>query len=256
MKYIFNLLIIVCFSVSSFAQDNLDVTDHEVATWQFRSISEKDLNNFLYNEDNIYRKKAAAAIKEGKLRHWGLLRKVNGRVKDSPNFFFYNGFNKITDLDDSSIWGSGSNFGLRQLKSSGVIGSVHTTPDIQVFPDKPKPGNYIVVNYANPSDVGKFVQLQNEVWNPFIQKYVNDPNSSWAGWEVHRVLRPTGNGYNWNIATIDHFSTLSGALNPFPNGAEWPEGLEQINDLLPNGKFYKSVIYEVLFYEGPDGASK
>ena len=35
----------------------------------------------------------------------------------------------------------------------------------------------------------------------------------------------------------------------FPDGAEWPEGLQAINDLLPDGKFYKSVIYEVVFYE-------
>ena len=43
-------------------------------------------------------------------------------------------------------------------------------------------------------------------------------------------------------------------LNSFPEGANWPEGLQQINDLLPNGKFTSSVIYEVKYYEGPDPA--
>ena len=88
----------------------------------------------------------------------------------------------------------------------------------------------------------------------FITKYINDDNSTSSGWEVHRVLSPTGNGYNWNVATVDHYTTLSGALNPFPEGAEWPEGLDQINDLMPNGKFYKTVIYEVLYYEGPNAS--
>ena len=75
-----------------------------------------------------------------------------------------------------------------------------------------------------------------------------------AGWEVHKVVSPTGNAYNWNVATIDHYSSLSGAMNPFPNGFDWPEGLEEINNLLPNGKFTRSVIYEVVFYEGLDAS--
>ena len=43
-------------------------------------------------------------------------------------------------------------------------------------------------------------------------------------------------------------------MNPFPNGFDWPEGLEEINNLLPNGKFTRSVIYEVVFYEGLDAS--
>ena len=143
---------------------------------------------------------------------------------------------------------------MRYVKSAGVRGTVHTAPAIQVFAETPKPGNYIVVNYANPSDLGKFIELQNKVWKPFIREHVNNPDSPWAGWEVHRVVSPTGNAYSWNVATIDHFTTLSGALNAFPNGADWPEGLEEINNLLPNGKFSQSVIYEVVFYEGPDAS--
>ena len=160
---------------------------------------------------------------------------------------------KITDLDNSP-WGAGSSFGLKPVKSAGVLGTVHTSPSIQVFADNPKPGSYIVVNYANPKDLNKFIQLQNDVWKPFIKNFINDPESSLAGWEVHRVVSPTGNAYNWNVATIDHYTSLSGAMNPFPNGFDWPEGLEEINNLLPNGKFTRSVIYEVVFYEGPDAS--
>jgi len=253
MKYLFSLLIIVCFTVSSFAQNNWDPTDHEIATWQFRNISQGDLANFLSNEDKVYRKAVKSAIADGRMRHWGLLRKVNGNTSDRHNYFFYNGFDKLTDLDNSP-WGSGSPLGLRYVKSAGVRGTVHTAPAIQVFAENPKPGNYIVVNYANPNDLGKFIELQNEVWKPFIREHVNNPDSPWAGWEVHKVMSPTGNAYSWNVATIDHFTTLSGALNAFPNGADWPEGLEEINNLLPNGKFSQSVIYEVVFYEGPDAS--
>tara|TARA_B100000214_G_scaffold237228_1_gene173445 strand:+ start:338 stop:1096 length:759 start_codon:yes stop_codon:yes gene_type:complete len=251
MKYILNILFITIFTLTSFAQES----DHEVGVWQFRTVDESDVENFLYNEDNVYRKLAAEAIKGGKLVHWALLRKVNGYLHDdSPNYFFYNGFKDLENLDDPTIWGSGSVDGLKPVESVNLYGAVHSTSEVQVFPDVPKPGNYVVINYANPSNVLEFVNLQNEVWKPFITKYINDDNSTSSGWEVHRVLSPTGNGYNWTVATVDHYTTLSGALNPFPEGAEWPEGLDQINDLMPNGKFYKTVIYEVLYYEGPNAS--
>ena len=96
---------------------------------------------------------------------------------------------------------------------NGVLGTVYTSPATS---SSGKVGNYIVINTANPSDVNAFIRLQNEVWKPFIENYVNDENSAWAGWEVHRVVSPTGNGFSWSVATVDHFTTLSGALNSFP----------------------------------------
>ena len=184
------------------------------------------------------------------MKHWGLLRKVSGNTSDGHNFFFYNGFEEFEDMDNSP-WGSGSTFGLKPVKSNGVLGTAYTSPATSL---SGKVGNYIVINTANPSDVNAFIRLQSEVWKQFIENYINDENSTWAGWEVHRVVSPTGNGFSWSVATVDHFTTLSGALNSFPEGANWPEGLQEINDLLPNGKFTSSVIYEVVYYEGPDPA--
>ncbi len=252
MKTIFNIILITVFSFASYAQDNWDPTDHQIATWQFRKISPSDVSNFLSNEDKVYRKSVKAAIAEGRMKHWGLLRKVNGNTSDGHNYFFYNGFEKLNDIDNSWWSESGYIYGLKPVKSAGVLGTVHTMPAIQVFADNPKPGNYIKINYANPTNIGEFIQLQNSIWKPFIKGYVNDSESAWAGWEVHQVVSPTGNAYSWSVATVDHFTTLSGALNSFPGGADWPDGIQAINDLLPNGKFYKSVIYEVVFYEGTE----
>jgi len=253
MKYILNIFLISLISFVSMAQDNWDPTDHKVGYWQFRQIGEDDVANFLYNEDNVYRSIVKDAIADGDMVHWGLARKLTGNTSSGHNYFFYNGFAEISDLD-SPTWGSGSNFGLRPVSSAGVLGAVYTSPAIQVFAETPKPGNYLVVNTANPTDVGAFVQLQNDVWKPFIKNYVNDENSAWAGWEVATVMSPTGNSSSWSVVTIDHFTTLSGAMNSFPNGADWPEGLQEINDLLPNGKFTSTVIYEVVYYEGPSAS--
>ncbi len=253
MKYLITLLLTV-ISFGLFSQDNWDPTDHEIATWQFRKISASDAANFLSNENNVYRQVVKKAIADGKMKHWGLLRKVSGNTSDGHNYFFYNGFEKLEDID-KNWWGdSGPSFGLKPVQDAGVLGTAYSTPAIQVFPETPKPGNYIKINYANPTNVSEFVNLQNTIWKPFITKYVNDANSGWAGWEIHQVVSPTGSGYNWSVATIDHFTSMSAALSPFPSDVVVPEGLAQINELLPNGQFYKSVIYQVVFYEGTDSS--
>lgn len=47
---------------------------HEVGIWQFRSIGDSDINNFLSNEKNVYSKVAKKAVSEGKIS----IRKVRG----------------------------------------------------------------------------------------------------------------------------------------------------------------------------------
>ena len=150
MKYLLNLIFIFLISFVSIAQDNWDPTDHKVGYWQFRQIAEDDVANFLHNENNVYRGIVKEAIADGDMVHWGLARKLTGNTSTGHNYFFYNGFAEVSDLDNSA-WGSGANFGLRPVGSAGVLGAVYTSPAIQVFADTPKPGNYIVVNTANPT---------------------------------------------------------------------------------------------------------
>ena len=100
MRILYSIILIGLLSGVAYAQDNnMDPTDHEIATWQFRSISPSDVANFLSNEDNVFRKAVKSAIADGRMRHWGLLRKVNGNTSSGHNYFFYNGFDKITDFN-------------------------------------------------------------------------------------------------------------------------------------------------------------
>ena len=55
--------------------------------------------------------------------------------------------------------GGNTTFGLKPVQTAGVLGTAHTRPAIQVFAENPKPGNYVKINYADPSDVGEFVRL-------------------------------------------------------------------------------------------------
>ena len=52
MKTILSIFFISLISFASYAQEEWDPTDHQIATWQFRSISPSDVANFLSNEDN------------------------------------------------------------------------------------------------------------------------------------------------------------------------------------------------------------
>ena len=115
MKNLLIIFFISLFSFVSYAQEEWDPTDHQIATWQFRSISPSDVANFLSNENNVYRQAVKNAISDGRMKHWGLLRKVNGNTSDSHNFFFYNGFENLTDIDNSWWVDSGPTFGLKPL---------------------------------------------------------------------------------------------------------------------------------------------
>ena len=56
MRILYSIILIGLLSGVAYAQDNnMDPTDHEIATWQFRSISPSDVANFLSNEDNVFR---------------------------------------------------------------------------------------------------------------------------------------------------------------------------------------------------------
>ena len=55
MRILLSIFLIGLLSGVIYAQDNnMDPTDHEIATWQFRSISPSDVANFLSNEEIFF----------------------------------------------------------------------------------------------------------------------------------------------------------------------------------------------------------
>ena len=73
-------------------------------------------------------------------------------------------------------------------------------------------------------------------------------------WAPAVRINPTGNGYNWNVITIDGYNSLS---DLFQNGGkEFPsmEGVDfkSISETMPNG-WYKSVIWERVMWLDDNG---
>ena len=62
MNNLFKLLLLFFIVFQSQAQN------HEVGIWQFRTVGESDIKNFLSNEKNVYSKVARQAISDGKMK--------------------------------------------------------------------------------------------------------------------------------------------------------------------------------------------
>jgi len=227
--------------------------NHEVGIWQFRSVGESDINNFLSNEKKVYSKVARKAISEGKMKYWALFQRVGG-LSTEPNFVFYNGFEKLSDLDNESFWYStGPLYGLKTLKSDETKGVVYVKPGPNINASPENLQRYYRINYANASDANQFVSLQESVWKPWLENYIAQGKTTQKYWSASTVVSPTGNGYNWNAYTMDGYDNLSDALNPYPNGiTDFPEGISSINELIPDGKFYKTVIWELVMFISAD----
>ena len=247
MNNLFKLLLLFFIVFQSQAQN------HEVGIWQFRTVGESDIKNFLSNEKNVYSKVARQAISEGKMKYWALFQRVGG-LSTEPNFVFYNGFEKLSDLDDESPWYSGGPlYGLRTVKSDEVRYVVHIKPGPSVNVSPENLQRYFRINYANASDANQFVALQESVWKPWLENYIEQGKTAQKYWSASTVISPTGNGYNWNAYTMDGYDNLSDALVPYPNGfSDFPEGISTINELVPEGKFYKTVILELIMFISVD----
>ena len=248
MKNSYKILLALFFIVFQSNSQN-----HEVGIWQFRSVGSSDVNNFLSNEKNVYSKVAKKAISEGKMTHWALFQRVGGLLTE-PNFVFYNGFKNLTDLDSDSPWYSGKPlYGLKTVKSDEVRYVVHTKPGPSVNVSSENAQRYFRINYANASDPNEFVALQGSIWKPWLENNIEQGKTAQKYWSASTVISPTGNGYNWNAYTMDGYENLSDALVPYPNGfSDFPEGISTINELLPEGKFYKTVIWELIMFISAD----
>ena len=104
---------------------------------------------------------------------------------------------------------------------------------------------YLKHNVASTPNPNLWWDTQIKQWGPFIKKNMNNGKVNQEIWAPAVRINPTGNGYNWNVITIDGYNSLS---DLFQNGGkEFPsmEGVDfkSISETMPNG-WYKSVIWE------------
>ena len=85
---------------------------------------------------------------------------------------------------------------------------------------------YIRHNYAKVPDTGAWMNAQTENWGKFIDKNMNNGKVNQELWAASVRIIPQGNGYNWNVLTVDAFESLKDML---ANGGEDYPDMSSIN---------------------------
>ena len=98
------------------------------------------------------------------------------------------------------------------------------------------------------------MNAQTENWGKFIDKNMNNGKVNQELWTASVRVHPTGNGYNWNVLTVDAFKSLK---DMYANGGqEYPDmssvNFDEINSTMPNG-WYKTVIWERVLWTDSEG---
>ena len=114
---------------------------------------------------------------------------------------------------------------------------------------------YLKANYAKVKNPQAFMQKQNEVWKPFIEKNMNNGKAKQELWATSMRINPSGNGYNWNVMTIDAHSSIGDLYNPFDGKWEElnPPSQKELSETNPKNGWYKNTIWERVLWIDNDG---
>ena len=232
----------------------------------YNIVPEDEIEHYLQNERELYGKAAEKAFKEGVINGWAIMRRIQGG-KSEPNFYWYIGIDDMKKLDALP-----NDFGKiinQTMENSGVPSLIkraiknHSTygrfvasfyrPEVTRAKDF-KGFKYLKHNVASTPNPNLWWDTQIKQWGPFIKKNMNNGKVNQEIWAPAVRINPTGNGYNWNVITIDGYNSLS---DLFQNGGkEFPsmEGVDfkSISETMPNG-WYKSVIWERVMWLDDNG---
>lgn len=255
--------IVFCFFMQINAQE-------EVFAYDYRNVPEEELDTFIGNEAMYWSQIHAKLVKKGTITGWVMLRRVNGLASE-PNIYFFYGLGSVENTEKMmSDWPQAE----KEVRSSMDKGKLDML-DERLKQKKYRVGevllrrtssvnmgnggdwNYLVHNYCNASDVAAFLDGQEKYFKPFFEKNITAKNTKQVFWYAATVLSPRGNGYNWNSYTVDAFKSYSDIFNPWNNPPTWPEdGMTEVGKFLPNGNFYKSVIWQKMLWLDAEGNLK
>ncbi len=199
------------------------------------SVPAGEESEYLQMEGEHFGKVMEKAVQDGAIQGWSVYRKVDSKRHEYNYYSFVN-------------------FG--SLETYMVFSATFYRHDAQIR--KNSDGfRYLKHNYAKVPDVGAFIQAQVDNWGPFIKKYMDNGEINQNIWVVSNMINPTGNGFDWNVKTVDGYDSLEDFYDPgkgtFPDLNE--ANLDDINKTIPNG-WYKSLLWERVYWIGSDGKLK
>ncbi len=248
------LLILACLIAgSAFGQ--------QVVYLQYRAVPSDREAEFVNKETNYWAKVARAAIDQGNMAGWSLWRKVGITEEGAPNYVFVNSYESIDKADPGKVWTADN------LQKMGVSPNMvetnsfaPTTFDYWLQLDDAIMGDYkyAVVNYANPNDLGGFIEENKTLWKPLHQKSIDSGSIGMTSWGMMSVIMPKGNNARFSVLTWDGFNTMADAMKYLayssePLNADWQNVLSQtkMGELMPEG-FEYTILYERVASMGPE----
>lgn len=255
--------IVFCFLVQINAQE-------EVFAYDYRNVPDEELKTFIGNEAMYWSKIHANLVKKGTITGWSMCRRVNGLASE-PNIYFFYGLGSVENLEkmekdwslaEEEVRNSMDKEKLamidKRLKQKKFrVGEVLLSRTSSVNLGNGGDWKYLVHNYCKASDVSAFLAGQEKYFKPFFEENITAKNTKQVFWLTAAVLSPRGNGYNWNCYTVDAYKNYSDIFNPWNNPPTWPEeGMAEVSKYLPEGNFYKSVIWEKTLWLDSEGKLK
>ena len=242
----------------------------QVFAYDYRNVPEEELRTFMGNEAMYWSKIHANLIKKGTITGWTMCQRVNGLASE-PNIYFFYGIGSLENRDKmSKAWPQAE----KEVRSSMDkqklamiderlkqkkyrVGEVLLRRTSSVNMGNEGDWNYLVHNYAKASDVAQFLAGQEKHFKPFFEENISAKNTKQVFWYAATVLSPTGSGYSWNCYTVDAFKNYSDVFNSWNTEPNWPqEGMDEVNKYLPDGNFYKSVVWQKVMWLDAEGQLK
>ena len=243
------------------------ISNAQIFGYGFLNVPEDEIQNFIQNEEEFFSKVAREAIKNKHMTGWSIWRRVEGSANE-PNFYWYVG---LGEFDNFTKFNENYSAAYQKvINKTGVPGlveralekhsSYHTFTGTYYrggMARNKKSGDlkYLKANYAKVENPQAFMQKQNEVWKPFIEKNMNNGKAKQELWATSMRINPSGNGYNWNVMTIDAHSSIGDLYNPFDGKWEElnPPSQKELSETNPKNGWYKTTIWERVLWIDNDG---
>ena len=244
-------------------------TNAQYFMYGFNNVPENEVEHYIQNEKELFSKAAQKAFNNGIISGWTIMKRVQG-AKSEPNFYWYLAVDDIKKLDNL-----GADFGKiinETIQASGVPSLVNralknhnsytmwvgTYYRPEIITRKNSDGFiYFKHNVAMSPNPNQWLDAQLKEWGPFIKKNMNNGKVKQEIWAPAIRLTPQGNGYNWNVISVDGFNTLEDLYTN--RGLDYPDmsliDSKALQNSMPKG-WHKQIIWERIMWLDTDGEIK
>ena len=191
----------------------------QVVSIQYRHVPQENIDEFISRETTYWSEVAKKAIDDGKMVQWALWQKVGGwQLGEGSNFMFVNVFENPEDINNmAGVWDVSKVFPnvptskIETNSLSTVTHHIFLQGVARVGDGTPQ---FVRINYAKASDLAKYLELEQSVWQPFIKGEIEGKKSTQLTWRLASLLMPSGADLPFNAVTADGYNTLSEAIAP------------------------------------------